>query len=162
MAASRVWRVGHIIGQLTRGGAERQLALLVRWLDRARFMSLVYCLSPATEPFGREIIAGGAILRVLGGSPVQRLWRLRRQLAADNIDLAHSWLYRANAYAGCAHMPDYPRPLSTSARNCKVQVRCANVIAFRWSRAIVMNSQAVLHAQVPRAPRHLDQIAHQT
>jgi glycosyltransferase involved in cell wall biosynthesis len=157
MAAGRAWRVGHVIGQLTRGGAERQLALLVRWLDRTRFLSFVYCLSAATEPFGREIIAGGATLRVISGSPVQRLYRLRRHLAADNIDLAHSWLYRGNAYAGCAHMLDRSRPLITSARNCKVQVRCANTIAFRSSRAIVANSQAVAtyivpHYWAPQAP----------
>ncbi|MFI5396500.1 MAG: glycosyltransferase [Candidatus Binatia bacterium] len=143
MATSRAWRVAHVIGQLTRGGAERQLALLVRQLDRARFVPMVYCLSSATEPFGSEIVASGVPLKVLVGRPVQRLCRLRAQLAADNIDLVHAWLYRANAYAGCAHLFDRSRLLITSARNCKVQLRCANTLAFRSSRAIVANSQEV-------------------
>jgi glycosyltransferase involved in cell wall biosynthesis len=156
MAASRVWRVGHIIGQLTRGGAERQLALLVRRLERTRFTPFVYCLSASTEPFGQEIVASGVTLKVLAGSPMERVRRLREQLAADEIDLVHSWLYRANVYAGCAHLFDRSRPLITSARNCKVQVRCANTIAFRSSRAIVANSQAVAsyigpHYWAPRA-----------
>lgn len=157
MATSRAWRVAHVIGQLTRGGAERQLALLVRQLDRGRFAPIVYCLSSATEPFGSEIVASGVPLKVLVGSPVQRVRRLRAQLAADNIDLVHAWLYRANAYAGCAHMFDRSRPLITSARNCKMQLRCANALAFRSSRAIVANSEVVAayiarHYWAPRAP----------
>lgn len=157
IAASRAWRVAHVIGQLTRGGAERQLTLLIRQLDRTRFTPIVYCLSEATEPFGSEIIASGATLRVFAGSAVQRLRHLRKQLVADNIDLVHSWLFRANAYAGCVHLFDRSRPLITSARNCKVQVRYANVIAFRSSRAIVANSQEVAdyivhHYWAPQAP----------
>ncbi len=143
MPVSRAWRIGHVIGQLTRGGAERQLAMLVRELDRARFVPIVYCLSAATEPFGPQITATGATLKILDGSPAQRVRRLRRELAADAVDLVHAWLYVGNAYAACAHAFTPSRPLVTSARNCKVQGRWANAFAFRSSRAIVANSGEV-------------------
>lgn len=131
--------------------------MLVRELDRARFVPIVYCLSAATEPFGSQIVGSGTTLKILDGSPVHRVRRLRRELAADGVDLVHSWLYVANAYAGCAHAFARSRPLVTSARNCKVQGRCANAFAFRSSRAIVANSGDVAAYIVrqywaPRAP----------
>ena len=146
MSGRRPQRVALVIGQLTRGGAEGQLAQLVRGLDRARFAPFVYCLSARTEPVGGELVAAGVPLRVLVGSGLTRSRELARHFDADAIDLVHSWLYLGNAMAGAAHLWRPSRPLITSARNCKIQgriSRLANVLAFRASRAIVANSRDV-------------------
>ena len=158
MSVRRPRRIALVIGQLTRGGAEGQLAQLVRRLDRARFEPVVYCLSAQTDPLGREITAGGTPLRTVTGGALQRVRRLAVHFDADRIDLVHSWLYLGNAVAGAAHLWRVSRPLITSARNCKVQGRIsqlANVVAFRSSRAIVANSRDVAEyiARTYAAPR---------
>lgn len=154
-----VRRIALVIGQMTRGGAEGQLAQLVRQLPRTRFEPFVYCLSAQTEPVGSEIAATGAVMRVVTGGALQRARRLAQHLDADRIDVVHSWLYLANAVAGLAHLARPSRPLITAARNCKVQGRVsqvANMLAFRMSRAIVVNSRDVAtyitrHYAAPRA-----------
>jgi glycosyltransferase involved in cell wall biosynthesis len=146
VSVHRPQRVALVIGQLTRGGAEGQLAQLLRGVDRARFEPVVYCLSTHTEPVGREIAAAGVPLRVLTGGALRRSRLLAWHFDADRIDLVHSWLYLGNAMAGAAHLWRPSRPLITSARNCKIQGRFsqfANVVAFRSSRAIVVNSRDV-------------------
>jgi glycosyltransferase involved in cell wall biosynthesis len=139
-------RIALVIGQLTRGGAEGQLAQVARQLDRERFEPLVYCLSGQTEPVGSEMSACGVPVRVCSGSAPGRVRQLVRHLETDRIDLVHSWLYLANAAAGAAHLLQRSRPLITSARNCKLQGRInwvSNILAFRLSRAIVVNSREV-------------------
>jgi glycosyltransferase involved in cell wall biosynthesis len=146
VSVERPRRVALVIGQLTRGGAEGQLAQLVRHVDRARYEPFVYCLSAQTAPLGSEITATGTCLRVVTGNALQRARQLAQLLDADEIDIIHTWLYVANAVAGVAHLRRRSRPLITSARNCKVQGRVnqlANVVAFRSSRAIIANSRDV-------------------
>ncbi len=139
-------RIALVIGQLTAGGAEGQVAVLCRGLrDNGRFAPIVYCLSERTEPWGPEIEALGVPLRVIGGGRPQRLWRLRRALAADGVALVHAWLFIANAYAWAANAGT-GRPLLTSARNCKRQGRWLDRLnrrAFAASAAIVANSRQV-------------------
>lgn len=138
-------RLGLVIGQLTAGGAEGQLALLCRGIDRAAFAPTVYCLSAQAEPYGPWIEATGTPVRMIQGNRVSRVAQLRQHLRADNIEIVHAWLYIANSYAWIANL-GARRPMITSARNCKVQDRISqlvNVLAFRSSRAIVVNSRDV-------------------
>lgn len=139
-------RVGFVIGQMTRGGAEGQLAHVVRHLQRTRYEPLVYCLSGKTAPIGDALAAEGVVIRSLTGSQLHRVRQLAAQLQADRIDVVHSWLYLANAALGGVRLLSKSVPLITSARNCKMHGTVnwlANVWAFRSSRAIVANSQKV-------------------
>lgn len=150
-------RIGLIIGQLTAGGAEGQLLELARRLPAA-YAPFVYCLSECVEPIGPEIEALGVPVRVIGGPHHTRPRRLARVLAADNIAIAHAWLYIANSYAWLASMGGTDVALITSARNCKRQGPLhwvANACAFRASRRIVANSQQVARyiERVYRAPQ---------
>jgi glycosyltransferase involved in cell wall biosynthesis len=152
-------RLGFVIGQMTRGGAEGQLAHVVQQLPRERYEPLVYCLSAATEPIGTVVAASGVVVRSVVGSAVHRIRQLAWHLAEDRIDVVHSWLYLANAALAGARLTARVPPMITSARNCKVQSSVnwlANVLAFRCSRAIVANSQDVAtyivrHYGAPRA-----------
>ena len=138
-------RLGLVIGQLTVGGAEGQLAELVRALDGA-FEPYVYSLGEAAPALAGRLAAAGVTVRFVPGRGVGRLRELTRSLRNDRIELLHSWLFIANAYAAAAYTLGAGRRLITSARNCKVQGRIsqlANAIAFRLSDAIVVNSTDV-------------------
>ncbi|GIW39866.1 MAG: hypothetical protein KatS3mg076_0443 [Candidatus Binatia bacterium] len=139
-------RIGLVIGQLTAGGAERQLSLVARALRSWGWEPIVYSTSEKTDPFGDEIRAAGVPLRAFGGSPPERVARLRAALVGDGVRVVHSWLYLGNAYAFLAVAGRKEIPLVTSARNCKRQggaVDVLNRLAFRRSRAIVANSRLV-------------------
>jgi glycosyltransferase involved in cell wall biosynthesis len=134
-----------VIGQLTTGGAEGQLWLLCRGLDRTRFQLTVYCLSEQTAPYGEQIAAAGIPLRVVSGGRLARVRTLRRWLAADRINVVHAWLFIANSFAWAASRGGR-RALVTSARNCKRQGRVLDLVnrqAFQSSAAIVVNSENV-------------------
>jgi glycosyltransferase involved in cell wall biosynthesis len=145
----RPLNLGLVIGQLTYGGAERQLYELVRGLDRERFRPMVYCLSAHTAPYGPQLEALGVPVVVV---PRQRHfeWSRIRTLAAlmrrDGVDIVHAFLFGANPYAWlAARLGGGPR-LVTSARNCQTLgfVRdWANRVAFRGSDAIICNGGAV-------------------
>lgn len=150
-------RVGLVIGQLTVGGAEGQLAQLVRQLDR-RFVPVVYALSAQPAHVRSTLVDGGIEVHEITGGAAARAQRLASALRRDRIDVVHSWLFIANAYAAAAKIFGGGWPLITSARNCKVQSRFsrfANTIAFRLSRRIVVNSGDVERYIVDayRAPR---------
>ena len=141
--------IGFVIGQLTYGGAERQLYELVRGLDRRRFRPTVYCLSEHTAPYGELLTSMGVPLTIV---PRRRHfeWGRIRTLAGlmrrDRVDIVHSFLFQANPYAWlAARLAGRPR-LVTSARNCRTigLVRdWANRVAFRASDAIVCNGGVV-------------------
>ena len=138
-------RVGLVIGQLTTGGAEGQLWLLCRALDRARCRLTVYCLSDQTTPYGQQIAASGILLRVVSGGRLARVRALRRWFAADRIHVVHAWLFIANSFAWAATRGS-DQALVTSARNCKRQGRLLDLVnrqAFQASKAIVVNSENV-------------------
>jgi glycosyltransferase involved in cell wall biosynthesis len=147
-----------VVGQLSTGGAEGQLLQASRGLDRRRFEPTVYCLSARVHPIGPLLQREGVTLRVAPRPGLARVPWLAEQMAADEIDLVHSWLYIANALAWSATRLGKRKALVTSARNCKVQSRVsrvANCLAFRGSRAIVVNSHDVANYIVRhyRAPR---------
>lgn len=140
-------RVGLVIGQLTAGGAEGQLAALCRGLRGTSVVPIVYCLSDRTDPYRNRIEADGIAVRIITGNRVARARALRRALIDDHIDVVHAWLYIANAYAWLANRAS-ERALITSARNCKRQGRVLDWLnrrALTASRAIVANSQEVAH-----------------
>ncbi|HYD50357.1 MAG TPA: glycosyltransferase, partial [Terriglobales bacterium] len=144
-AASEPVRLGLVIGQLTLGGAEGQLAELVRGLG-ATFAPTVYSLGSADPTLIARMTASAARVRQIAGSGPLRALRLASAMRADRVQLIHSWLFIANAYAAAARRLGVRAPLITSARNCKVQNRAnqiANTIAFRMSAAIVVNSADV-------------------
>lgn len=136
-------RVALVIGQLSAGGAENQLRLLCTAASERGFAPHVYCLSEQVRPHGEALRAAGVPLRILGGSRWARWRALRAALKEDAVDLVHSWLFIANAYAWLAATG---RPLVTSARNCKRQGKVLDTLnrrAFAASAAIVVNSRLV-------------------
>jgi glycosyltransferase involved in cell wall biosynthesis len=144
-ASGRPLRVGLVIGQLSTGGAEGQLALLCEGFDRATVAPTVYCLSEHTAPYGARLAAAGVPVRPITGGRVGRVAALRRRLRADGIEVVHAWLFIGNAYAWAARWRGGP-VLVTSARNCKRSGRLLDWLnrrAFAGSEAIIVNSGQV-------------------
>jgi glycosyltransferase involved in cell wall biosynthesis len=138
-------RVGLVIGQLTTGGAEGQLWMLCRGLDRSVVSPFVYCLSPQVEPYKSHLEASDVPVRVIRGGRWERVRGLRRWLESDGVELVHAWLFIANAYAWLAGRGGR-RALVTSARNCKRQGRLLDLLnrkAFAASDAVIVNSLQV-------------------
>ncbi|MBI4488600.1 MAG: glycosyltransferase [Deltaproteobacteria bacterium] len=155
-------RIGYVIGQLVRGGAERQLYELIRGLDQRRFRCIVYCLSEEILPYGDMIREAGVDLRIVkrrGHFEIARILKLAYLLRRDRIDIVHSFLFNANGYAWAARLLANVPYLVTSARSCKGLGWLrdwVNRIAFRMSDAIVCNGNAVRSfiTQHYRAPAH--------
>ncbi|NUP93657.1 MAG: glycosyltransferase, partial [Candidatus Omnitrophica bacterium] len=100
-------RVGLIIGQLSWGGAERQLYELAIRLHRENFKPFIYCLSEDVFPYSSMLIDSGIEVRVIPRKShfdIGRAWRLRSWLNRDCIDIAHSWLIDDDAYNALAHV----------------------------------------------------------
>jgi glycosyltransferase involved in cell wall biosynthesis len=143
-------RIGYVIGQLTRGGAERQLYELLRGIDTNNFRPIVYCLSEKTEPFGDLIKEMGVELRVLRQRchfDVARIRELVSLLRRDRIEILHSFLFKANAYAWPAQLLSGVPHLITSVRSCNTELgflqRWVNRLAFRSSDVVICNGHAV-------------------
>lgn len=143
-------RVGLVTGQLSRGGAERQLYETAVHLDHSRFVPVVYCTSEVTEPYGPMLEAAGVAVRTMprqGHAEINRVLRLARMLRQDRIELVHSFLFHANAYTVMAARLARVRPAIVSIRNCepnrprweRVFGRCIHALADR----VVANSEAV-------------------
>ncbi len=139
-------RVAAVIGQLTVGGAENQLCEFVRALDRRRYAPIVYSLAESHGGVDARLDAAGVPVRKIGALGIERARRLAQALAADQVQLIHSWLYIANTYAWACRHWGVRVPLVTSARNCKSQGighHVANVAAFRASARVIANSKQV-------------------
>ena len=155
-------RVGHVIGQLSAGGAEGQLRLLTCSPCR-RSTPIVYCLSDRVEPYGEILEASGVALRKVEGGRLSRVRRLQQLFHDDQIDVVHAWLFVGNAYAWAANSGR--RPLVTAARNCKRQgaiLDFANRRAFAASALVIANSALVetYIRQVYAAPGERIRVVH--
>jgi len=103
---SAVHRVGFVIGQLHRGGAEGQLRALASGLARDHGLAPhVYCLSDVVEPHGPALEREGIPVRSYrhrGWAGRSRPWSLRRDLAADAIDVVHAMLLGPTVHTALA------------------------------------------------------------
>lgn len=99
-------RVAVVLTQLGYGGAEKQtVTLLQRLAGTADAPALVVCLSGDLEPYARVIQDLGYPLVVLDRArsfDLARLWRLRRLLARERIDVVHAVHLLASGYCALA------------------------------------------------------------
>ena len=90
----------HIIPTLDRGGAEKQLSLLVPRLPRDRFnvhVALLTRSGPLREELQDHQVPVIEINKKWKLDP-GAYWRLRREIARLRPDLVHTWLFAANSY----------------------------------------------------------------
>ncbi len=136
------------------GGTESYLLRLVSGLDRQAFEPIVLSLCPAGR-IGREIAALGMRVESFGMAarpkPHQLLaavWRLRRFLRREKIELVQALLYRANVVAATAvKLAGRRIPLVTGQRSLIPAGRGRDALLQRftrgWADKVVAVSQAV-------------------
>jgi len=142
-------RVGIVIGQLHRGGAERQTYELTTRLLGGRCEPFVYCLSPVVEPFGPMLGAAGVPLRILPrrkSREPRRVLALARLFSLDRLDIVHSMANSPNLYSCLAILLAGRRPFLTSNRATDPTVSRAtawvNRLVYRRCDRVVVNSMA--------------------
>jgi glycosyltransferase involved in cell wall biosynthesis len=141
-------RVGIIIGQLHRGGTERQVFELATRLAGGPCLPTVYCLSQVTEPYGGLLVAAGVTLRVFPRSrslEPRRIVALARRLREDRSDLVHAVSLHVNFYAWLALLGRSGIPLISSNRVSdpteKSLAVAVNGVVLRRSARVVTNSE---------------------
>ena len=144
-------RLALVVGQLQRGGAERQLFELAIRLDRSRLEPLVICLSEVIHPYADRLRKEGievAVLPRAGHRDFSRVRSLAKILSHRRIDLVHSFLIAANAYTWAATRLAGGRPYVASSRTCiPPRGRFGHWVhrrAFLDASAVIANAKAVM------------------
>ena len=96
--------VAHVIATLGVGGAEKQMVLLLRQLDRRRFRPVVACTTRAGPLLEALRDAGVEVTILEKRGPVDPLllWRLRAWMRRLDPDLVHTWMFTANTWGRLA------------------------------------------------------------
>jgi glycosyltransferase involved in cell wall biosynthesis len=156
-AASTPKRVLHIITSWGVGGAQRQLAELVRHCPADRVSTDILVLAREDGDFSSSHLGGhGVRIRYASAWPrlaptIREIGRLCRE---ERYDLVHTWLFLANALgvAG-ARLAGTPRVIS-SVRNLSLWkrtwanrpwFRLADALSSRASDVVTVNGSALVH-----------------
>jgi len=148
----RRMRIAFIIKSMVVGGSQTHLVQVLRLLDRNRFDPILYCLSGEgvlLEPvraLGVPVETPAARLPFKGPALVARVAALRRALRRDRIDIAHTYLLRANLVGSVsARLARVPVVLG-SKRGCHerrgfelASAKIGNALADR----VMVNAEAV-------------------
>lgn len=156
-------KVLYVIGGLGRGGAEKQLCLLLKYLDREMFTPAVVNLS-----------AGGAWtdhIRGLGVPVIElsrhrsfelrRLFRLSQVIRQEAPVILQTFLFSDNAYGLLAGRLAGVSILIASRRidqygESRVALRLLNRLLGQWTDAIICNAErSRRYAPPSQAPRHV-------
>jgi len=141
-------RVALIIATLDRAGTEKQVSLLARRLDPARFDVTVVALTRG-GPYEQELRRAGISVHVLGKAfkyDLRVVPQLQDLLAAHHADIAYTWMFTANAFgraaARLAHTPIILAAEMDTGYKPPLHHRVDRFLA-RWTDAIVANSEGV-------------------
>lgn len=144
-------KVCYIIGQLSKGGAEKQLYELIRGLNKKKFLPAVISLSRGgfwskeIKKIGIEVIE----LERKKNMEISRLFNLIKIVRKMKPDIVHTYLFSANSYGRIAAIINRVPVIIASERNMPeigkdkniYQLYIDKVMAF-FSDIIICNSQA--------------------
>jgi len=147
-------KVLHLIGQLVRGGAERQLVYLSQCLSERGWAQAVVTFNPGDVWEEKLVSQGVPVLHIpRSKSKLLRLARLNLLAAREHPQLIHSWSHHTNVYArwmlACRSVPKIfsfrSNPLIDSFSGTSRE-RVSNAEVYSAAACIVSNSQASLDA----------------
>ena len=144
----------HLIGQLVRGGAEKQLLRVSQQLALRGWVQTVVTFNPGDvwEEKFRE--CGIPVLQVpRRASKLSRLWDLRRIIRDERPSLIHSWSHHTSVYArwliGCGKpiriFSFRSNPLVDSFSGKPIE-RVRNASIYEAADCVISNSQASLES----------------
>ena len=140
--------VAFIIGHLSHGGAEKQLYLLTKGLDKNEFTPLVICLSKTSHPWGDRIMKSGTkviYISRLFRYDITRVLRLIWYLYYYNPHIIVSSLHIANVYCWLARKiyfrkSTYIAQVRSKESQMKNIQKYLNIYAFKSAKLIITNS----------------------
>ncbi|MBC8147659.1 MAG: glycosyltransferase, partial [Bacteroidetes bacterium] len=138
-----------IIGHLSHGGAEKQLFILTKGIDKNKFNPVVLCLSKESHPWGDRIIESGVkivYIPRLSRFDVTRILRLAWFFYKYNADIIISSLHIGNVYSWLAGLlyfskSRYIAQVRSKENQMSGMVRWLNVRAFNSADVIITNSK---------------------
>lgn len=148
-------RIVFLIHDLGCGGAQRQLVLLLKYLDRTQWLPEVVVMDMTDPFFAPELERLGVPIvhvqphRIFWSSIV---WRLMAHLAAQPCQILHNWLpdsIHAGSIAGTiVGVPVIVASMRSEAPNCAAQKvqrwrRMIDIVAAQLSAVLLGNSKAV-------------------
>jgi glycosyltransferase involved in cell wall biosynthesis len=153
-------RIGLVIGQLTLGGAERQISRLAMELaQRSQYIPIVFCMSTFTNPYGAELTNAGISWFACPGnlkSSLAKMAWLIRQTKTTHCDLLYGFLHVGNIYAGVTAL--FLRlPFVASIRNATGNISpvLRNLSGFCLNRAEVVVGNSASCVRVLREDFHI-------
>ena len=129
-----ITNIGFITGTLGIGGAERQLFLLISSLNRAKYQPFVINLDPESGNYWEQRIrdCDVHIINICRGNKVKRLYKIRRAIHKNNINIVQGLNFYANGYAVLAKWPDKNTVIG-GLRNLPVKAHINKVPGWwRW------------------------------
>lgn len=144
--------VALIIGNLTHGGAEKQLYLLCKNLNKRKYNPIVFCLSHKITPYGQKIVSGGVKLICIpriSRFDMIRVLRLAIYFYIFGIDIVVSYLHIGNVYAFLARCLYFRKSsficqVRSKESKMKSFTRWLNIKALNASDSIIINSKYLL------------------
>lgn len=142
-------RILHVIPTLDRAGAEKQMNLLVRHMDRERFQPIV-CVLTRTGPLERELREAGVEIHLVGKrlrlDPAAYL-RLLKVIRRTKPEVVQTWLFAGNSYGRLAAR-QAGVPVIIASERCVDLWKAGWQFAIdrflaKWTNAIVVNSPAI-------------------
>lgn len=157
-------KILHLIGQLVRGGAERQLVLVSRALQERNWRQSVVTFNPG-DPWETAFHSSRIPLHRLSRHRLKpwRLFLLIRTLLRERPDIIHSWSLHTNLYA--SYLPKALRPrliMSLRGNPCIHQTTAEPLASVQFltrlckSDGLISNSRTALevvserNVQLPR------------
>ena len=90
-------RIAIVVGDLERGGSQRQLYAFLEHCDRERWFPIVY-VSDALGPWNDPIRELGTPVTLLHGNPVTKMWQFRQLCGTNGVRRFFSWSAYTNGY----------------------------------------------------------------
>ena len=163
MRSDQHHKVAYLIDDLGLGGAQTLLANLVSSLPD-QYVPLVFCLSEKDRPYGDQFRKKGIPVFLFKRNfhlDLPRLLKIKEFLAAERIDLVHSYLHASNVYAYlAARMLRLPVILSLQSNQPRIgrfQNRALSWV-FRRADRVMVNSRAGKRYLLERAMVPADRI----
>jgi glycosyltransferase involved in cell wall biosynthesis len=141
-------RVALIIATLDRSGGEKQVALLARRLDPARFAPLVIAVTRG-GPYEDELRRAGIPVFVLGKAfkyDLRTVPALKRLLVEQGVDVAYTWMFTANSFGRAAARLARTPVVIAGEMDTGYKPPLHHAIdryLARWSDALICNSEGV-------------------
>ncbi len=111
-------KIMHVIGQMIRGGAERQLLLISEALAKRGWSQSVVIFN-AGDAWEGEFAKFGVPVHIIPRHPIKpwRLLQMNLLSAREHADILHSWSWHTNVYAGVSLPLVHPKRVLSFRNN---------------------------------------------